>query len=117
METETGELTYYRTAERPALQFWLEDEAGALIDFTTGYSFVFKLGYEGAAAVFTKASGITGAAGSGTELAGIPNVTIAFTPDELVLPAATYRWQLRASAPGSLDRVYQGLLRLLDVIT
>jgi hypothetical protein len=114
---DPGDLTYYRTAERPALQLWLLDADDNLIDFTTGNTFEFKLGSAGAAAVLTKTSGITGAAGSGTELGGTPNVTITFTPDELLVPADTYRWQLRASAPGSLDRVYQGWFYLLDVIS
>lgn len=113
----SGDLTYYRTAERPALELWLLDGNDALIDFTTGHTFEFKLGSEGSAAAFTKSTGITGAAGSGGELGGTPNVTITFSPDELVLAAGTYLWQLRASAPGSLDRVYQGWFYLLDVIT
>ena len=112
------ELQYFRTAERPALEFWLLDADGALLDFSSGYEFELKLGTAaGEAAVFTKTDGITGAAGSGTELTGAPNVSIEFAPDELAdLKAMTYLWQLRATTNGR-DRFYQGWLQLLDVLT
>jgi hypothetical protein len=110
-------LTYYRTAERPELQFWLLDEDGDLIDFTTA-TFVFKIGLRGNTAVFTKSTGITGAAGAGDEDAGTPNVTVAFTAGELDSVTAhrlPYQWQLRATA-GGLDRVYQGDITILDAV-
>ena len=110
-------ITYHRTAERPDVELWLLSRSGALIDFSTGYTFVFKLGSPGSAAVFTKSSGITGAAGSGTEASGTPNVTVSFTAGELdSLTAGTYGWQIRATT-GSLDRIYQGMFTLNDVIT
>jgi hypothetical protein len=112
-----AKLVYVRTAERPDLKMWIEDDDGALIDFSTSYTFAFKLGYLGAAAVFTKTTGITGAAGSGTAPTGTPNVTVAFTAAELdAVTAGNYKWQLRATT-GGLDRVYQGDFVLRDVIT
>lgn len=111
-------LTYYRTAERPDIKLWLLDDDGALIDFSTGYTFTFKLGRVGAAAVFTKTTGITGAAGSGTENDGVPNVVLSFAAAELdTVPVGLHSWQLRAATAGSVDRVYQGRLSLQDVIT
>lgn len=109
-------LTYHRTAERPDIRFWLEDEDGDLIDLT-GYTFAFKLGTPGSAATFTKTTGITGAVGSGTEPDGTPNVTMTFSAAELdgLTPGAS-TWQLRATT-GGLDRIYQGQFNLLDVIT
>lgn len=115
---EPAWLTYYRTAERPAIKLWLLDDDDTLIDLSTA-SFVFKLGEAGEAAVFTKNTGIAGAAGSGTDIdmAGVPNVTISFAAGELdSVAAGTWRWQVRATS-SSLDRVYQGWLELLDVIT
>ncbi len=110
-------LRYYRTAERPDLRLWLLDDDGALINFASGYTFAFKLGQPGSAATFTKTTGITGAAGSGTETSGTPNVTLTFTAAELDgLTAGATTWQLRATTSG-LDRVYQGQFALHDVIT
>jgi hypothetical protein len=109
-------LTYYRTAERPDIRLWLQDDDGNLVDFATGYTFAFKIGIRGKTADLTKTTGITGAAGSGTEASGTPNATIAFTAAELdALVAGKYHWQLRATTSG-LDRVYQGDFELIDVI-
>lgn len=115
------EIKYKRTAERPALEFWIRDAANNLIDFTTGYTFVFKLGAIGGAAVFTKSAGIVGAAGSGDDRTGVPNVTVTFSAGELAaLPAKVYSWQITATN-GSGDRVYplgdSSIFRLYDVIT
>lgn len=109
-------LEYFRTAERPDLQMWLRPYVdGPLIDFS-GYTFVFKLGDPGQTAAFTKSIGITGAAGSGVEPTGVPNVVITFTAGELDAPAAGgYTWQLKATS-GGLDRFYQGDFTLGDVI-
>jgi hypothetical protein len=111
-----GDLTYKKTAERPDIKLWLLDDDGTLINFASGYTFSFKLGSLNTAAVFTKTTGITGAAGSGTSSSGTPNVTISFTAGELAaVPARSYRWQLTATT-GGLDRVYGGQFRLEDVI-
>jgi hypothetical protein len=112
-------LTYYRTAELPDIQLWLLDDDGALIDYSSGYTFTFKLGDPGSAAVFTKTSGITGAAGSGSESSGTPNITLTFTAAELddVDPGA-YTWQLVARhTSSSKDRPHQGRFMVRDVIT
>lgn len=110
-------IVYYRTAERPDIQLWLTDRTGTLIDFSSGYTFAFKVGTPGTAALFTKTTGITGAAGSGTETSGTPNVTIQFTAGELdSLAKRKTSWQLRATV-GSIDRVFQGSFEVKDVIT
>ena len=110
-------LAYYLTADRPDIQLWILDDDGALIDFSSGYTFAFKIGIRGQAADLTKTTGITGAAGAGTEPSGTPNVVIAFTAGELDgLTAGRYHWQLRATT-GGLDRVYQGgAIDLIEVI-
>lgn len=109
-------LQYIRTAERPDLKFWLEDDAGALVNFTSGYTFTFKIGDKSADALFAKTTGITGAAGSGTQTSGTPNVTISLAADELDdVPAGGYTWQIIATT-GGLDRIYQGDIEIVDVI-
>lgn len=113
----TSELHYYRTAERPDIKLWLLDDDGSLVDLSTGFTFTFKLGNPGSAATFTKTTGITGAAGSGTESSGTPNLTITFSAGELDnLTAGVSAWQIRATT-GGLDRIYRGQFTLHDVIT
>ena len=110
-------LTYYRTGERPDIELWLFDGDGTLIDYSTGFSFEWKLGNPGEAAAFTKTTGITGAAGSGVEPSGTPNITLTFTAGELdSVTAGSYTWQLKARS-SSLDRFHQGRFQLKDVIT
>lgn len=108
-------LRYARSAERPALKLWLLDEDGTLIDFSSGYTFSFKIGSLGTAALLTKTSGIIGAAGAGAEPTGTPNVTVTWTAGELNLNPGTYAWQLTATT-SSLDRVFQGSIVIIDVI-
>jgi hypothetical protein len=112
-----ADLVFHVTAERPDLKFWLLDDDGELIDFSTGYSYTFKIGTLGSAAVFTKTSGITGSAGSGTEPTGEPNILMTFVAGELAaVPPRSYRWQLVATS-SSLDRVFQGRIEIRNVIT
>lgn len=110
-------LDFWKTVERPDKRMWIRDSAGTLIDFS-GYTFSFKLGAIGAAASFTKTSGITGAAGSGVEPTGTPNVTLSFSANELdSLVPGEYAWQLRTTT-GSLDRgMYEGTATVHDIIT
>jgi hypothetical protein len=110
-------LVYHRTAERPDIAMWIEDDDGDLVDFSTGYSYTWKLGVPGQAATFTKTTLISGAAGSGTETSGTPNILIQFVAAELdAVTAGPYTWQLTATTSG-LDRVYQGRITIRDVIT
>lgn len=109
-------LRYYRTAERPDLRLWIRDDNGNLIDFSTGYTFTFKLGEPGVTAIFTKTTGITGAVGSGNPPTGTPNVTVTFTAGELdAVAVGPKHWQLRATS-ANLDRLVQGPFYLHDVI-
>lgn len=115
-----GTIHYYKTAERPSITMWWQADDGSLIDFSTGYTFTFKLGTTlGSAATFTKTTGINGAAGAGTSPTGTPNVVIGFIAGELDnVPAGYYTWQLRATATtGTLDRISQGTFVMHDVLT
>ncbi len=108
-------VRYFSTAERPALQMWLFDDAGSLIDFSSGYTWSFKIGTAGSTALLTKTASIAGAAGAGTEPTGTPNVVVTWTAGELALAAGTYQWQLKATN-SSLDRVFAGTFVITDVI-
>jgi hypothetical protein len=109
-------LVYFRTAERPDLRFWVLDDDGVLIDFSTGYTLAWRLGVPGSAATFEKTTGITGAAGDGVEPSGDANVTLTFGADELDdVTAGLYVWQLHATTT-TLDRVFEGTILIKDVI-
>lgn len=113
-------LSYHITADRPAAKLWLRDDDGTLIDFSSGYTWAFKVGETGSAALLTKTSGITGAAGSGSEPTGTPNCTITWTAGEIaastVVAGNGYPFQLTATT-SSLDRVFEGLFVVKAVIT
>ena len=112
----TTAVRYHQSAERPALGLWLLDDDGALIDLSSGYTFSFKVGVVGAAAILTKTTGITGAVGAGTAPTGTPNVVVAWTAGELAIAPGTYTWQLTATTSG-LDRVFSGVFTVLGVIS
>lgn len=109
-------VRYHTTAERPALELWIQDDDGTLIDFSSGYTFSLKIGTVGDTALLTKTSGITGAAGAGTEPTGTPNVSIAWTTGELAITPGQYTGQLTATLSG-LDRVFQFAIRIDGVVT
>lgn len=113
------EIVLHRTAERPDVRLWLTDDNNppALINLLSGYTFVFKIGAPGSAAVFTKSTGITGAAGAGVETTGTPNLVMTFTAAELdSLTRGVYTGQVTATT-SSLDRVWQFRVTVRDVIT
>jgi hypothetical protein len=109
-------VSYHSTADRPALELWLQDDDGNLIDFSSGYTFVFKIGVPGSTALLTKSSGIAGAAGAGTEPTGTPNVVITWTAGELAIAAGIYTGQLTATT-SSLDRVFTFPFEIVSVVT
>ncbi len=109
-------VRYFSTAELPALHLWIYDDDGSLIDFSSGFTFVLKLGQAGSAAVLTKSSGITGAAGAGSEPDGTPNLVISWSAGELAVTAANYLAQLTATS-GGLDRVFAFPFEVRSVVT
>jgi hypothetical protein len=109
-------LTYHATAARPAAELWLLDDDGSLIDFSSGYTFTLRVGAKDEAAILTKTTGITGAAGAGVEPTGTPNVVITWTAGELDIVRAAHWFQLTATT-GGLPRVFEGRLIILHVIT
>lgn len=64
-------VPYTNGADLPDLAITWKDHAGNIINFSTGWTFSVKVGVVGATALFTKTTGITGAATG-------PNLVIAW---------------------------------------
>jgi hypothetical protein len=96
----TAKVRYKRNAELPSLEIWWLDDDGDLVDMSTASGFTLKIGNVGSTALLTKTSGITGAAGSGSEVSGVPNVTVAWSAGELDLTPGRYTMQLFATFTG-----------------
>ena len=106
-------VSYVQGADLPDLTFTWRDRAGALIDFSSGYTFVLKVGTPGSAASLTKSTGITGAATD-------PNVTVAWaTSGELnTLAPGVYSLHLVATRTSdSKQRVLEDRLTVKPAIT
>jgi hypothetical protein len=88
---------------------WL-DADGGVRNFASGWTFEFKLGTLGQAALLTKTSGITGNNNS-------PNVVIDFAVDELTVPAGSYKGQLRARNAANKDLFTQFDMTINAVVT
>jgi hypothetical protein len=108
-------LVFVRNADRPAVEAWIFDDDGTLIDFSSGYTWSLKVGVPGSTALLTKTTNIAGAAGAGVCPTGTPNVVITWTAGELNLTPGVYNVQLTATA-SSLDRVFTGQITILDSI-
>lgn len=106
---------YYQGAERPALRLWLQDDDGELIDFSSGWTFEFKIGRTGSTALLTKTAGVAGAVGSGSQPLGTPNVVVTWVSGELDLPVGFYDWMFTATSAG-LQRRFGGRLEIRAVI-
>jgi hypothetical protein len=102
-------LVYYRGAELPDAEITWLDSSNNIIDFSSGYTFVAKLGTPGSTALLTKSSGITGAATA-------PNVLIAWTANELALTPGTYSLDIIATTGGK-DRIQSTPITITQVVT
>lgn len=111
------ELRYKSGAEKPDAKFWLYDDDGTPLDLSdVGYTFTFKIGKLGQAAVLTKTTGITGAAQTGEEPTGVPAVTIVWAVDDLKLSSGSWKWELIIRNTVK-DRFFFGdfdILRIID---
>lgn len=99
--------------------FW-EDSFGQLIDLSSGYTFELKV-YDGdGAALFTKTTGITGAAGSLTTVPPTPNLAVAWaTSNELssIATPGTYPFRVVATrTSGGKTRTFRGTIKLLPTV-
>ena len=94
-----GRLIYAQHAEDPGPGIWWLSRAGTLIDFSSGYTWSAKI-TDGTTTLLTKTSGITGAAGSGTNPTGSPNVAIDWSADELNIAPGEYTLELTPTVGG-----------------
>ncbi|MCA1569293.1 MAG: hypothetical protein LC798_03015 [Chloroflexi bacterium] len=103
---------YHTGADLPDLALTWLDTAGALIDFSSGYTFVAKVGTRAGVTSFVKTTGITGAATD-------PNVTIAWsTSGELnALAPGIYTLQVTATRTADAkERILEGTLRIRSTL-
>lgn len=95
-----------------------KDSTGALIDFSSGYTFVVTiLNPSTGTALVTKSTGVTGAAGSLTS--NTPNITVAWADDELdgLTPGTEYPFRCVATRTAdSKTRTFRSTLRILDTV-
>ena len=110
-------IAWHRSAELPSLKlWWYDDDDETLVDLSAVSSWSLKIGHPGSAALLTKTTGITGAAGSGSEPDGTPNVVVAWSAGELNLTPGAYGFQITATT-ASGDRVLLATIEIRDVIT
>lgn len=110
----TARAVYKASAEDPDLKIWWYDDDDSLINLV-GYTLAMKIG-DGTTATLTKSSGITGAAGSGTEPSGTPNVVVQWDSGELNLTPGQYVAELTATS-GGRDRVVDFAFEIRRVMT
>lgn len=87
---------YIQGADLPDLALKWYDGNGAVRDFSSGWTFVVKVGQPGSTAQFTKSTGITGAS-------SLPNVTIAWATSNELNTVATGSWILDIIATRTSD--------------
>ena len=71
-------VTRFIGDEDPLQIWWMI--SGDLVDFSSGYTFTLRLSLQSTPGtiIFTKTTGLTGAAGSGSVQSGTPNLTVAW---------------------------------------
>lgn len=109
----TVRLSYNRGVTAPSARLWIFDDDGTLIDLT-GATLSVKIGARGATPKTTKASGVTGGLGAGTEPDGTPNVTIVWSGSELDIAPGIYLMQV---IQGSNQRIWECEIEIKANIT
>lgn len=83
-------ISYIQGAELPDVEITWRDSDGTVIDFSTGWTFIVRIGTTGQAAVLEKTAGITGDNTS-------PNLIISWSNTELeTIPVGPYDLQVIA---------------------
>jgi hypothetical protein len=93
-------VSYIQSAELPDIQITWRDSDGDIIDYSTGWTFIVRIGMLGQSAVLEKTTGVVG---NNTA----PNIVITWSSTELnTLATGTYVLQVvaRETASGK-DRV------------
>jgi hypothetical protein len=110
---------YARGATRPELHLWLFDDYGQLIDMSSGYTFVSRIGDRGSpAAKEIPDDRHTGAAGSGNEEVpgSTPNLRIAWHSGDLDIAPGEFTLQIMADGGGGTPRYFFWNIEILDTI-
>jgi len=104
-------VEYTIGAELPDIAISWTSESGAVIDFSTGWTFTVKVGNPGETALLTKTTTITGAAVA-------PNLTIAWAAGELdAVGSGAWQCQITAhNTASNKDRIRTFVLKLLPAI-
>lgn len=104
-----GQLAYPQGTDSPDAVFWWLDYNDALINFSSGYTFTAQILREDDTIVVNKTTGITGAAGAGSEPSGTPNLTLAWSNNQIdTLAAGRYTLRVVANNTASgKDRILQ----------
>lgn len=108
-------ITYYKNAEDPTMRLWWYDDDGTLVNLSAVTSWSLKIGQYGETALLSKTSGITGAAGSGVDPTGVPNVVVVWAAGDLNVAAGAYVMQLVATSSGR-DRTMTAPFRILNTV-
>jgi hypothetical protein len=106
-------VKYFKGSDGPPTPVFWRDWTGQLVDFSSGWTFVVKVGTTDAVSTsFTKNTGITGAVGSLDAKPPVPNITIAWaTSGELnSLSPGVYLVQIQATNVS--DRFMQFLMEV-----
>lgn len=100
---------YHAGAELPDLHVTWRDDAGEVIDFAAGWSFVVKVAPEGSkVASFTKTTGVTGSAAA-------PNVVIGWATAGELSTLAPGRYTVQVVATRTADGKDRYLLGPLEI--
>lgn len=110
-------LRWAANAEDPNLRIWWFDDAGNLIDFSTGYTWSLKIGPVNGTALVTKTTGITGAAGAGVEPTGTPNVVVQWAAGELNITPGRYRLELTPTLSSRQRDPYIATIEIMSILT
>ena len=110
-------LRWAANAEDPNLEIWWFDDAGDLIDFSTGYTWSLNVGTLGGTTLITKTTGVTGAVGAGTDPDGTPNVVVQWSAGELAVTPGLYRIELTPTLAGRQRDPFVSQIEIMAVLT
>ncbi len=100
------QVGYIAGASLPDLHvWWMDPDAAGLTDFSSGWTFQIDVDQVDGTDSFTKASGTTGATGSGTgqEPGDIPNLVIAWATSAEITTLSPGTYTLEISATRTAD--------------
>jgi len=104
-------IEYYEGAEYPNVEVTWLDSDGAVINFSSGWTFTVRIGQAGQAAIVTKTTGITGGAVA-------PNLVVSWSADELdTLTPDTYAMDVIARETATnKDRIQSTVLTIFSAV-